>query len=268
MDLGSINSVLLSKVMEHNIVNKERNIGDDISFSDVLTQVSNKVYESPQNMFSAAFPTYDVDVKVGNCDVSNQNWQRNDFPAWWYFNDNASVDSLNNWKPYGVQPTGGEAYIQKELQKIEYGRMVVIIPDSLQKRMEADPQYAQEIVEKVQKYKENYDRVDNALAASYGDNPELSQMTKRYCFQLDENGDVKNCWVVGGGIDTKQSSETQAENRKKVEEIVKRIATKTKGHSDILQSIQTDISIADTSDTDYIKIAPYIATSYKYDNKK
>ena len=67
--------------------------------------------------------------------------------------------------------------------------------------MESDPDYAEEVLKKVQKWKEDYDREDNAIAASLGYDPELNQLSKSYCIQLDENGDVGDYTVVGGGFD-------------------------------------------------------------------
>ena len=97
------------------------------------------------------FPVNAVDVKAGNCNVSSKMWERMDFPVWQYFHKNVNADRLNDWKPTGVEPIGAEPYIQQELNKIGFGEMVVLMPESLQKKMEADPAYAQEIMKKVQK---------------------------------------------------------------------------------------------------------------------
>lgn len=58
----------------------------------------------------------------------------------------------------------------------------------------------------MQNWKIDYDKMDNALADSYGEDPVLYQMTKSYCVQLDEEGNVKNYMVVSGGMNTKKSS--------------------------------------------------------------
>lgn len=85
--------------------------------------------------------------------------------------------------------------------------MVVIMPESLQEKMETDAGFAREIAEKVQDWKINYDKMDNAQAVSYGKDPALYQRTKSYCLRLDEKGDVKRYMVVGGGADTKKASD-------------------------------------------------------------
>lgn len=176
------------------------------SFPEIFSAVRGTNRKSSKNAFAAAFPENDVSIKAGDCEVDDQIWQRKDFPAWRYFQENTEADCLNNWKPRAKEATGKESYIQGELKKIGRGKMVAIVPESLQEKMEADPEFAREIAEKVQNWKIDYDKMDNALADSYGEDPILYQMTKSYCIQLDEEGNVKNYMVVSGGMNTKKSS--------------------------------------------------------------
>ena len=249
-----------------------RNVSNNVSFGDILAAVQNKDTVSAQDMFSAAFQDYNVKVKSGDCSVSSSNWERKDFPAWKYFQDDTGADCLNTWKARGAQPTGAEASIQSALSKIGYGQMAVIIPDELREKMEADPQYAWEIAEKVQKYKEDYDRKDNALAVSYGENPTLYQMTKRYCFSLDEEGDVEICWVVSGGMNTKQSSEVQGKNIAKTREnpqtqqVQRRFASTSRRYNSISQAMPVDALSLFATDMDYLNAATYFGPSYAYND--
>lgn len=55
---------------------------------------------------------------------------------------------------------------KKGLRQIDYGQMVILMPESLQRKMEADPEFTEEVLKKVQKWKENYNREDNAITAS------------------------------------------------------------------------------------------------------
>ncbi len=135
-----------------------------------------------------------------------------------------SADSLNSWRPSRAQPTGMEAYIQGELKKVGFGEMAVIMPEGLQKKMKTDSAYAQEITEKLQKWKTDYDDMDNVLAASYGNDPVLHQKTKSYCVRLDEEGNVKNYMVVSGGMDTEQSDGANKVNDKVPQKTVVRAA--------------------------------------------
>lgn len=148
---------------------------NSVSFPEVFQTVRGASQKSETNAFSVAFPTNDVSIKAGDCKVDDQIWQRKDFPAWRYFQKDADADCLNHWKPRTKEATGKEAYIQQELKKIGRGKMAVIMPESLQEKMDADTKFAQEIAEKLQDWKINYDKMDNALAASYGEDPVLSR---------------------------------------------------------------------------------------------
>ena len=278
MDSGSLYNVLIGAMIKQadtNIyanTNISRHIGNNVSFGDILAAVQNKDTVSAQDMFSVAFSDYNVKVKSGDCSVSSSCWERKDFPAWKYFQDDTEADCLNTWKPRGAQPTGAEASIQRALSKIGYGQMAVIIPDELREKMEADPKYAWEIAEKVQKYKEDYDRKDNALAVSYGDNPSLYQMTKRYCFSLDEKGDVETCWVVGGGMNTKQSTEvqgkdlTKSKNNQQTQQIQRHFTTTSKRRSSSVQASSNDALSLLSMYTNYLNAAPYFGPSYVYND--
>ena len=255
MDFTSINEIsksYLGSFYSQNIMAGKTN---PVSFQAVLDV--NMGEQGLEDIFSTTFPTNDVSVKVGNCDIASEIWKRQDFPVWRYFQDDVSADNLNNWKPTGAEPTEAEPYIQQELSKIDFGKIVVMLPENLQKKMEADPEYAQEIAEKLQKWKTDYDREDNAIAVSQGDDPILYQMTKRYCIQLDEDGNVKDYAVISGGIDTKKSDDT---NRTDNEAPRKTVAKTVKP-----KPIQGEVANAITGfvEVDYTNIAPYLVTFNK-----
>ena len=270
MDIGNLYNVLIGAMIKQANTGTSTigNIGNQVSFGDILTAVSNKETVSAQDMLSVAFPDYAVKVKAGDCSVTSSNWNRKDFPAWKFFQDDTSADCLNEWKARGANPTGAEASIQKNLSQIGYGEMAVIIPDELREKMETDPKYAWEIAEKVQKYKADYDRKDNALAASYGENATLYQRTKRYCFSLDENGDVETCWVVGGGMNTKQTSEVQGKNITKsrenlqTQQVQRRFASTSGRYGSSSQTMPMDALSLFSMDTNYLNAASYLSSSY------
>ena len=149
--------------------------------------------------FVDAFPQYDVITHVGNADISPANWQRNDFPFWEYFQKDTGADALNDWSPIAENPPQTRGDLQRNYQSIGSGRIAVLIPESLQEKMDADPAYARQIVAKLQEWKEDYDCWDNTVAASYGYNVLEQQAGKSYVFHLDENGDIRNCTVTGSG---------------------------------------------------------------------
>lgn len=166
--------------------------------------------------FEDAFPQYDVITHVGNANISSGNWQRNDFPFWKYFDKNTNANALNDWKPEGANPSQMRSDLQRNYNSVGSGRIAILVPESLQQKMDADPEYARQIMAKLQAWKEDYDRWDNTVAASYGYNVAEHQAGKSYVFDLDENGDVRNCTVTGPGRITVSSSEF-VEARKKRE---------------------------------------------------
>ncbi len=157
--------------------------------------------------FEDAFPQYDVIIHVGNANISSGNWQRNDFPFWKYFDKNTSADALNDWKPEGANPSQMRSDLQRNYNSVGSGRIAILVPESLQQKMDADPEYARQIMAKLQAWKEDYDRWDNTVAASYGYNVAEHQAGKSYVFDLDENGDVRNCTVTSPGRITISSSD-------------------------------------------------------------
>ena len=203
------NNYLLTQQIKNQINTSEGKVAGSTeisSFSEILSDACRSGADVSE-MFKTAFPDNSVQIKVGNCDVAWKEWDRNDFPVWKYFEKDTSADCLNNWRGIGKNPPQWDSKVQQGLSKIDYGEMVIIIPEKLQKKMESDPQFAEEVLKKIQKWKENYDIADNAIAASYGNDPELNQLSKSYCIQLDENGNVGYHIVCGGGLDDNSSDE-------------------------------------------------------------
>lgn len=149
--------------------------------------------------FADAFSQYSVITHVGNADISPSNWQRNDFPFWKYFQKDTDADALNDWRPTGENPPQTRGDLQRNYGSIGPGRIAILIPEKLQQKMDADPAYARQIVAKLRQWKEDYDRWDNTVAASYGGDVAGHQASKSYVFDLDENGDVRNCTVTSCG---------------------------------------------------------------------
>ena len=227
----------LSSVMPYNKM-------DQASFLDYMKQATeagsdaelssirelSKAYcvgKSGAGNFVDAFTRYDVTTHVGNANITDANWQRNDFPIWKYFEKGASADCLNDWRPSGPNPPQTDPNVQRGLASIGPGKMSIIIPDALQKKMDADPEYAKAIMQKVQKWKEDYDNWDNATALSLGMNVAENQASKNYLINLDEDGNVKQYAVSGGGGTIKGPSkeeqrqfeeEQKAKKEKKIKE--------------------------------------------------
>ncbi|MCH5258970.1 MAG: hypothetical protein J1F18_04405 [Lachnospiraceae bacterium] len=154
--------------------------------------------------------------------------------------------------------------------KLNYGQMVINIPDELRDKMEADPQYAWEVVEKVQKYKADYDRKDNALASAYGYNQTLHQMSKRYCFSLDDAGSVKSCQVTGGILDAQSKSTAQSSNSSKIrnnqQATQRRFTTTSARRSANVETMPIDALSLLTTKMDYLNNASYFGPTYAYND--
>lgn len=213
MEIGSV----FNSYFNSNVTGYEANAAGEADFSAIVSKIYDARGVSATN-FEDAFRQYAVTTHVGNTEVSSTNWQRNDFPFWEYFKKSTSADSLNGWKSTGPNPPQTDSNIQRHTSQIGPGKMAILIPESLQKKMDMDENYAREIMGKVQKWKADYDRRDNALAASYGYHVAEHQFSKSYCIQLDENGDVKNATVSGGGgeiIGPSKKEQEQVEAEKK-----------------------------------------------------
>lgn len=215
MDIYSL--ALWSSLATQGTVNTSNSIGNNLSFSKLLSEAKIKENMTVEDMLSVAFPTCDVNMKVGECNVPDNLWQRKDFPVWKYFREDVSADILNDWKPRGKEPTGKESYLQKELKAVGNGKVEVLMPESLRQKMEEDPEYAKQIVTRLQRWKLDYDRTDNAIAASYGYNSSQYQMSKSYCLQLNENGNVENYTVISGGKNGKEISTEESAAEDKLE---------------------------------------------------
>ena len=166
--LQNINNFLPTQKISNSVDGNSYNVignQDILSFSQILSDVSGNV-TNVSDMFQTTFSNYNVQTKVGNCNVPWESWDRNDFPIWKYFQKNTSAECLNNWRGVGPEPPQWDSKVQQGLSQIGYGEMVILMPKSLQKKMETNPEFAEEVLKKVQKWKEDYDREDNAIAAS------------------------------------------------------------------------------------------------------
>ncbi len=223
----------LSKITDPNAANafREAYALKMAGSTDYISTLS-KVYSTGKagaTAFEDAFSQYQVITHVGNADIASSAWQRNDFPFWKYFKPDTSADALNDWKPEGENPPQTRADLQRNYSSIGPGKIAVLMPDSLKEKMDADPVYAQHIVAKLQEWKADYDRWDNTVAAGYGYNVAECQAGKSYVFNLDENGDVKNCTVTGsGGTITGPTKEEQEQFEAEQAAKRKRMAEHTK----------------------------------------
>lgn len=93
-------------------------------------------------------------------------FNRLDFPTSKLYGDSISestINELKSWKPKTQTASGYEPWVQRELEKIPNGLHVVLIHPDVQKKMEQDSEYAEQIVTKIQRYFDTDIRVNEAL---------------------------------------------------------------------------------------------------------
>ena len=73
MDIQSL-GILSSIVAQGNTIVDKRN---NLSFSQIFTEIRGTNQISAKDMFSVAFPTNDVSVKAANSDMDSDIWERN-----------------------------------------------------------------------------------------------------------------------------------------------------------------------------------------------
>ena len=150
---------------------------------------------------------YDVQIKAGNCNISKQNWERNDFPFWKYFEEATTADCLNDWKAKGPDVSEWSSYSQNGAKSIGDSKITILLPESLKEKMDEDSAFAEQIMSKVSNWKSNYDKYDNAVGISLGSTAlemDVAHQACDYLIELDENGDVENFTVTGpsGGMES------------------------------------------------------------------
>ena len=146
-----------------------------------------------------AFAGYHLQIKTGDCNVPKENWNRYDFPFWKYFEEAATAESLNNWEAKGKDISEWSDYAQKGAKSIGDSQITILMPESLQKKMEEDSDFASKIMEKVSNWKKNYDCADMAIGVANGESYAQAKMalqTGSYLIELDENGDIQNYTVT------------------------------------------------------------------------
>jgi len=132
--------------------------------------------------------------------ISQGTWERNDFPAERFFED--EVDgSVLEWQPSGKDPEMSDASVQSRLNST-LGKKAIVVPPELEEKMKKDPELAEKVMGKVESFIQNH--------------PTRPGRVLSYLIALDENGDIAHFRVTGGGGHI--SGPSEAELRKFEEE--------------------------------------------------
>lgn len=125
----------------------------DTQFSSILMQIAMK-------NSNTADSKQGLDQKYGKItyhtgDISTfSNWERNDFPVAELFKEHANIGALAKWSPTdkAIFTTGFEDSVQDSLKSISDGSRAVMIHPEIQNKMDHNPEYANEIYNKIDTY--------------------------------------------------------------------------------------------------------------------
>lgn len=114
--------------------------------TDEVSQVQPVTLEE---MLKAKYPG----IKYHVFDASTSYWKtRNDYPHYLLYQDEIDTDALENWKPSGPNPAYTPFEASKEIRAlgaVPPGSKAVVIHPTVQARMDEDPEYAKEIMERI-----------------------------------------------------------------------------------------------------------------------
>lgn len=126
-------------------------------------------------------------------DASSSYWRtRNDYPHHLLYRDNIDTEAIENWTPSGPNPDPLSPNVQRQLASIPPGSKAVIIHPKVQQRMEEEPDYAEEIMRRIESWFA-FDVARNEAiipGITFG----MSQ-----CVAIGEDGSIVNAGAVSGG---------------------------------------------------------------------
>lgn len=83
-------------------------------------------------------------------DGSSGYWRtRNDYPHYLLYQEHIDEKALENWEPKGANPAYGDSKAIRALSSVRPGSKAVVIHPKVQERMEREPEYADEIMARI-----------------------------------------------------------------------------------------------------------------------
>ena len=151
--------------------NFNSNLAPALDFQRILSTVTQTTEEPEETdtFVSAEQSLREIypDLKYHVVDASQFTyWNRLDFPTSAFFADTveeSTINELRAWKPKTRTATGYEPWVQRDLEGIQPGLHAVMIHPAVQEKMDNDPEYAKQIVAKIQRYFENDIRTNAAI---------------------------------------------------------------------------------------------------------
>lgn len=136
-------------------------------------------------------------------DCSSSNWIRNDFPHYKLFQKNVNKYEIENWRPTGDEPTQANSPASHALSRVAPGSVAIVIHPTVQEKMDADPEYAREIFERIEAWFAFDEARNAAIAAAHGD---VGSGIEQRAVAIGEDGMITNALASGGGRITQSSS--------------------------------------------------------------
>ena len=139
-------------------------------------------------------------------DGSSRYWRyRQDYPFHKLYQQDIDPAEIENWRPSGPNPDPLSSQVQRNLGSIPPGSRAVIIHPAVQKRMEEDPAYADEIYSRIEAWF-TFDVVRNE-AILPGCTTGMSQ-----CVAIGEDGQISNVESCSSGISQSKSGDDTGED--------------------------------------------------------
>lgn len=183
-----------------------RNMGQAESAGQTEDVNTVDAVEAPslEQMLKAKYPGLAYHV----FDASSSNWRtRNDYPHYLLYQQDIDTEAIENWKPSGPNPfygsKDGKFIAPKEIKalaNVPPGSKAVVIHPKVQERMEQDPEYAYEIMERIETWFA-FDKARNE-AIRPGSTADMSQAVA-----IGEDGSIVNAQASSCGGEITRSSD-------------------------------------------------------------
>lgn len=140
-------------------------------------------------------------------DGSSSYWRtRNDYPHYLLYRENIDTEALENWEPRGPEPAYADSPAIRALGGVRPGSKAVVIHPKVQERMEREPEYADEIMARIEAWF-TFDVVRNE-AIIPGSTADMSQS-----IVIGEDGNIANaCSSTPGRITYSKSGAEDEED--------------------------------------------------------
>ncbi len=119
-------------------------------------------------------------------DAGSSYWRsRNDYPHYLLYQEDLDTEALENWRPSGPNPAYEESSAIRKLGSIPAGKTAVVIHPAVQERMEREPEYAKEILSRIDAWF-TFDILRNEAIM-----PGITARSSR-CIAIGEDGSIAN----------------------------------------------------------------------------